>query len=623
MEPHQFYLLLQNVIKCLKSGRVSSHPERLIGRQSRLLNGEEMTEGNDFRNDENFHLLMQWIWIHKHHLFCLSPFTNPQESFVSTSMSSLSYFQLSLLLNIIKEFKKVQSYQLDNFSFEFIFHWLSTYIPKLIEYLPNCNRLIDIMQATSQLLSKQFSMSSLTQYLEILLIFHYAILKIDSPIFPSLQHSSQPLSNSFVDSSSLLSGVGPALFSLHVESLCLILRQYEPLVARFMSSPTSSSTATVATEDLSSLMSLHNQLLSSFSHLLSSAHQHYQHQDPLLSSAPESVMISWNLISYFSENDKTLLSTLNLLEEVYVSIELFKQHTPEFFESVTNEDLFHRTALTFISPLNFSREYLLIYFCQCLCFDELTLLDLITHNETVGLQYFLRIVKYLDRAVPSDLEAACQVLTRKMGSENVQRGSHVSWDQMIQDYTSDTEEEEEVEVVKDFGMRWGHAAIWIKSEMLLSEGAAEGGNGGLETVMNLSHQTHFANNSVNEQTASIISSTWMCSHHSPSPHAVHRNNAQQSETAGSHFRNIFSDYSSTELLQKVLILFEEIEIKLEEMNTQQLLPFNATPLLRRLQSANKRYQRFFFSDREETENTTISLNDENSHEEPHRSHRLL
>jgi hypothetical protein len=590
IEIHQFYLLLQNLIKCLKYRRVSSHPERMIGRKPYLSNSEKTIEGNTLSEDKNFRLLIEWIWLHKDHLFQIfPPPLGSQGSFSITSISSVSYFQLSLLLDLIKEFKKVQSYQLHNFSFEFIFHWMSTHIPHLNKfYLPNCTRLMDILQAISQLVSKQFSIPSLSRYLENLLIFHYSILQINSQIFPSSEHLNQQSSTSFIDSSSLLCGLGPALFSLQVELLGLIVRQYGALVEALTSSSTSSKAKTVVAEDLSVLMSLHNQLLSSFSHLLSSASQHYklqQPQSPLRSS--DLTSFSWNLISHLSENDKTLLSTLNSLEEVYVSLELFQLRPPALFESsAAIEDLCHRTALALVNPLNFSRENLLIYFCQCLCYDELTLLDLISHNETVGLQYFLRLVKYLDRARPSDLKAACQALTRTKSStrgpqsqKSDERAPPLSWNQLIQDYCSgsDTEdgEREQAETEGVLGC-CDHAAIWIKSETLLpGDDDLE-----LETVLSLSHQAQDGNNPNDECRASIPPASWR---HCPRAVAVVSVVSQESI-------NVFSEYSSTELFQKVLLFLEAVELKLEEMETQQLLPFNPAPLLKRLRSANRKYQ---------------------------------
>jgi hypothetical protein len=599
LPPQQnLYLILQNIIKCFKLKRNSSHPERMIGRN--FISGEDEKQLVSFvsvheKNDANYRHLIHWLWSHRSLVF----------SFASNDRA-INYFQLSLCLDFIKEFKKAKSMNLFDFPLVHLLDQLmvSPHLHELVQYPPNCLRLVDILHSLIQFLSRTVSSELFTRYLQLLTQFHSLIIQIYTSrrIFPSSASQSYTTDQCpLIHSSSLVSSLGLSLFTLHLETLCFILRQHQ------LPAPPTDGSQTEE-EFHPYLLVAHSDVLSYLRELLSHASDHYL-KEPNLRLDP--IAFSWLMIASLSDNDKTLLSTLNLLEELHLSLEILQHTPPDLHHSATHHHLFQHTSRTLTSPLLFSREALIIFFCQCLCFDPLILLDLISQNETTGLQYFLRIIKYLERShspphSDSLLMRCCERLTKKTISVkgSVSGVSHDGgggdWHDLIRSYCSSDSDlssaSSESSVRGQSGVSPRHAIIWMKSESLLLSEENGGTEAGVRpkkrkaTVIDSTEaeeeeeeERNFSNNQSSNVPSHLHLSDWRC-HHSDE-----ERECEILPQVSPELWRVFQEqhHSAEELFENIRIFFLETETKLDEMNTHHLLPFDASPLVRRLTHLNE------------------------------------
>jgi hypothetical protein len=592
----KLYLMLQNIIKCLKLKRKASHPERMIGRN--LLSSNDETSLSSSPEDVNFRQLIGWLW------------SNQSLIFSFTVQKSVTYFQLSLCLDLLKEFRKAKSVNLFGFSLSYLLHQiLLPHLHELCAYPPNCLRIVDILQSLVQFLLDLFSRDLCLSSLLLLSQFHSAVIQIYSQqvIFPSPLSSSDQ--GSLIDPSSIVSTMGLSLFTLHLDFLCLLLRQYQGLGANAV--PLSTADSEDSNEFHPSLLTAHSDLLDHLAALLAHALDQYQ-LEPRIELDP--TCFSWLIISSLSDNDKTLLNTLNLLEELHLSLEMLTQRPcflPHHY-TAAHQLLLQQTSLVLTAPFIFSREALIIFFCQCLCFDPLILLDLISHNETVGLQYFLRVVKYLERThshSDNRLARCCESLTNRPNPREASiaqvhptRGSDSN--DVIQSYCSSESDQQPScsSISCEAQVSGTHAIIWIKSEVLLSSEQTPRaltnkrkapmsqmeGNG--DASPEISTYRHSLNDHKSKSAPICLkTSGWPCLTNESETRDTPYSRVTVRDESPELWR-VFQEqhHSAEELFQKIRIFFSEIETKLVEMNTQHLLPFNAAPLVRRLQNLNRK-----------------------------------
>jgi hypothetical protein len=291
--------------------------------------------------------------------------------------------------------------------------------------------------------------------------------------------------------------------------------------------------------------------------------------------------LGYLLVTSLSANDKLLFKALH-------TVEIIAAHNRTLSEIIDSADppTAHflsevQTTLSTHFPMDSSLSSVILFvnMCELFCFDVTVLIDILTSNETDGLAYLIRALKSLDLLLSRSgniIFKACSQVKNLSGK--VQPGGLT----LLAQYDSDSEPEATDRIICG-----KHAIIWAQLQIMvpIEEIKAlreEFSVSNVEeiprpkrklkvhgTLPFLKDKLQFLKESQRHTNDSVVPSEWNC--FGKDSHHVHS--------------SVQTDNPS--LSRSVISFLFKLEVVLKNLNDGSHLPFNATPLLRRLRSINQ------------------------------------